>query len=36
VINTDQSAPHAVPEPLTVGLIGAGLAILAIRRPRVQ
>lgn len=34
IVNTSQSVSHPVPEPLTAGMLGVGVAILAIRRPR--
>ena len=34
VILTDQTAPQVVPEPMTLGLVGVGLAVLAMGRRR--
>jgi hypothetical protein len=36
VINTDGSGPQAVPEPMTLGLLGTGVAALAMYRRRVR
>ena len=36
VINTDQTVPQVVPEPLTLGLVSVGVATLALCRRRVR